>query len=141
MHKERLETGQLVTQTTHLVIQKHGARRGVGAKIARDDSRNANLLSSGKKRTLSVEYEGVYGGDEDIRAVQQRDQLFVRRFGEIRTNKQLGALLLEFESSSLSRRAHDSSDSLTDHEMRKKRTERMFASSAASRDWKWKWKT
>ena len=68
MHKERLETSRLVTRMTHLVIQKHGARRGVGAKIARDDSRDADLLSSGKKGTLSVEYKCINGGDENVRA-------------------------------------------------------------------------
>ena len=97
---------------TCLVIQEHGAGRGMAAQIIRDDALHPRLLRRREDRTLRIQHHGMDGGHQDVRAIKQLDELSVRGGGQVRADENLHAAILEVDDSGLRRGAHDGCDAL-----------------------------
>ena len=84
----------------------------MAAEIIRDNALHPRLLRRCEERTLRIQRHGVDGGNQDVRASEQLDELGVRGGGQVRADEDLDAAILEVDDSGLGRGAHDGCDAL-----------------------------
>lgn len=94
------------------VLQEHTAWRRVRRPIARNDALDAGVLCRSEYRALRLKEVGSNRRDQDISALEERYQLVMRGFRQVRVHEHFRAALLEVDHGGLARRAHNHGNTL-----------------------------